>query len=70
MNQTYAPLFRDYFRSDPISARLYEQVKRRLSEDFPPDSCYHIRDPACDLIMRAGERWRLETAWQLGPSDE
>ena len=71
MNQVYALLFRDYLRADLISARLYEQVKRRLSELFPRtiDAYLYIKDPACDLIMRSAERWRRENTWEPGPSD-
>ena len=72
LNQVYALLFRDYLKSDPISAKLYEQVKIRLSELFPRsiDAYLYIKDPTCDLIMQAAERWRWDTAWEPGPSDE
>ena len=71
INQEYALLFRDYLRVDPIYAKLYEQVKRRLCGLFPRtiDAYLYIKDPACDLIMRAAERWRQKNTWEPGPSD-
>jgi GrpB-like predicted nucleotidyltransferase (UPF0157 family) len=58
-NQEYALLFRDYLRSDRVSAGLYEQLKRRLAELFPEsiDGYLYFKDPICDLIMQSARLW-------------
>jgi GrpB-like predicted nucleotidyltransferase (UPF0157 family) len=70
-NQRYALLFRDYLRNHPASARLYEQLKRRLAELFPTcvDAYLYIKDPVCDLIMQSAHIWCEDVQWQPGPSD-
>lgn len=71
MNQVYALVFKDYLREHAVSARLYEQVKLRLSELFPDriDAYLYIKDPMCDIIMQAAWRWRVETDWSPGATD-
>jgi GrpB-like predicted nucleotidyltransferase (UPF0157 family) len=71
-NQKYPLLFRDFLRNDETSRKLYELIKIRLAELFPHkiDSYLYIKDPACDLIMQSAIKWKKETNWQLGPSDE
>lgn len=58
-NQRYALLFRDYLRADANAAAAYAQIKRALARLHPndPDAYYDVKDPACDLIMAAAERW-------------
>ncbi|HEU5229365.1 MAG TPA: GrpB family protein [Ktedonobacteraceae bacterium] len=65
-NQRYALLFRDYLRADPHVARAYEQIKLALARLHPEDieAYYDIKDPACDLIMAAAERWAAQTNYK------
>lgn len=62
-NQRYALLFRDYLRADPHVAKAYEQIKLALARLHPEDveAYYDVKDPACDLIMAAAERWAAQT---------
>ncbi len=70
-NQRYALLFRDYLRADPGVTRAYAQVKEALArlhpEDF--DGYYDVKDPVCDIILAAAERWASETHYAPGPAD-
>lgn len=70
-NQRYALLFRDYLRADPGVASAYAQVKEALArlhpEDF--DGYYAVKDPVCDIIMAAAERWAASTDYAPGKSD-
>jgi GrpB-like predicted nucleotidyltransferase (UPF0157 family) len=70
-NQRYALLFRDYLRSDPRVAGAYKQVKEVLAQLHPEDldAYYDVKDPVCDIIMAAAERWAIETSYAPGPSD-
>ena len=70
-NQRYALLFRDYLRAAPASAEAYRRVKEALARLHPtdPDAYYDVKDPACDLIADAAERWAAATVWEPGPSD-
>lgn len=70
-NQRYALLFRDYLRSDLLAAGSYDQIKRELARLHPSDAdaYYAVKDPACDLIMAAAERWAVATYWKPSPSD-
>jgi GrpB-like predicted nucleotidyltransferase (UPF0157 family) len=70
-NQRYALLFRDYLRHDIAAAATYALIKHNLAEIAPDnfDAYYAIKDPVCDLIMAAAERWAQQSAWALGPSD-
>lgn len=70
-NQRYALLFRDYLRAAPATAEAYRQVKEALARLHPddPEAYYDVKDPACDLIADAAERWAAATGWQPGPSD-
>ena len=62
-NQRYALLFRDYLRAHPDAAATYAQVKRGLAELAPDPGTYaDAKDPACDLIYHAAERWATEGA--------
>ena len=58
-NQRYALLFRDYLRADPLAAGAYAQIKVALARLHPnnQDAYYAVKDPVCDIIMAAAERW-------------
>jgi len=63
-NQRYALLFRDYLRVHPDAAAAYAEVKRGLAALAPDVGSYaDAKDPACDLIYLAAERWAAETGW-------
>lgn len=70
-NGRYALLFRDYLRADPAAAEAYAQVKTALARLHPgdQDAYYDVKDPVCDIIMRAAELWAADTGWQPGESD-
>lgn len=65
-NWRYALLFRDYLRAHPHSAAAYAAVKRRLAyyRGENVETYAYIKDPVCDLIIIAAERWAAETEWQ------
>ena len=64
-NQRYALLFRDYLRGHPDAATAYLEVKRGLAALAPSSDEYaDAKDPACDLIYHAAERWAGETSWR------
>jgi GrpB-like predicted nucleotidyltransferase (UPF0157 family) len=62
-NQRYALLFRDYLRADPLAAGAYVQIKLALARLHPndQDAYYDVKDPVCDIIMAAAERWAMLT---------
>ena len=63
-NQRYALLSRDYLRSHPEAAAAYLEVKRGLAALAPDRGAYaDAKDPACDLIYHAAERWAAHTGW-------
>ncbi len=64
-NFRYALLFRDYLRHCPAAAAAYAQVKLALCRLHPDDAdaYYAVKDPVCDLIMDAAERWATEVEW-------
>ncbi len=70
-NQRYALLFRDYLRADPHAAGAYRRVKEALARLHPDDeeAYYDVKDPVCDIIIAAAERWAVETGYAPGPSD-
>jgi GrpB-like predicted nucleotidyltransferase (UPF0157 family) len=70
-NQRYALLFRDYLRADPGAAQAYRQVKQALARQHPDDIAAYldVKDPVCDIIMRAAERWAADTGYEQGLSD-
>jgi len=65
-NQRYALLFRDYLRATPAAAEAYAQIKHSLAAIVGDDrdAYYAVKDPVCDLVMRAAEMWAAETAWK------
>jgi GrpB-like predicted nucleotidyltransferase (UPF0157 family) len=70
-NQRYALLFRDYLRVEPRAAGAYAQIKEALARLHPQDldAYYDVKDPVCDIIMAAAERWAAQTQYAPGPSD-
>ena len=70
-NQRYALLFRDYLRASPGTATSYSLIKTELAKRDEDDvnAYYAVKDPVCDLIMDAAERWASATGWLPGPSD-
>jgi GrpB-like predicted nucleotidyltransferase (UPF0157 family) len=70
-NHRYALLFRDYLRASLPARETYALVKRELARLHPDDvdAYYAVKDPVCDLILDAAERWATETGWRLPQSD-
>jgi len=70
-NQRYPLLFRDYLRASLPARENYALVKRALARLHPDDvdAYYDVKDPVCDLILDAAERWAAETGWRLPRSD-
>ncbi|MCH1866933.1 GrpB family protein [Nocardioides sp. CFH 31398] len=68
-NTRYALLFRDYLRHSPAAAAAYAEVKLALARLHPDDveAYYAVKDPACDLVMDAAERWAQQTGWSQDP---
>lgn len=64
-NQRYALLFRDYLRDSPAAASAYAQVKLALARLHPDDvtAYYDVKDPVCDVVMDAAERWAADVGW-------
>ena len=57
-NTRYALLFRDFLRTHPDEATAYAELKRRLAAIAPDSGTYaDAKDPVCDLIYFAAERW-------------
>ena len=69
-NQRYALLFRDYLLAEARAAAGYEEVKRMLARHHADDiaAYYDIKDPVCDVIIAAAERWAAACEWAPGPS--
>jgi len=70
-NQRYALLFRDYVRADVAAAGAYGQIKVALARLHPDDveAYYDVKDPVCDIVMAAAERWAGAAGYVVGPSD-
>ncbi|MEX2395200.1 MAG: GrpB family protein [Actinomycetota bacterium] len=69
-NERYALLFRDYLRADASAAEAYERAKRALASVIDDTGVYaDAKDPVCDLVMIAAERWVQTTGWEPGRSD-
>lgn len=64
-NERYALLFRDYLRASPAAAGSYALIKQELAARHADDqdAYYSVKDPVCDLIMDAAERWAVMTGW-------
>lgn len=61
-NQRYALLFRDYLRANKQVALIYAELKKAISQYHSEDIEAYcvIKDPACDLIMDAAEKWAAQ----------
>ncbi|SRR6266851_3657320 len=70
-NQRYPLVFRDYLRTEPTASAIYSSIKTELAARHPEDidAYYAIKDPVCDLIVAAAERWAQEQSWSVPPSD-
>ena len=77
-NQRYALLFRDYLRAAPVSAGAYARVagayarvKEALARLHPEDqeAYYDVKDPVCDIVIDAAERWAVATGYVPAASD-
>ena len=64
-NFRYALLFRDYLRHSSSATAAYAQVKMALARLHPHDvtAYYDVKDPVCDLVMEAAERWASDIGW-------
>ena len=64
-NQRYALLFRDYLRHSSPAAAAYAEVKLALARLHPNDvaAYYEVKDPVCDLVMDAAQRWAADVNW-------
>jgi GrpB-like predicted nucleotidyltransferase (UPF0157 family) len=69
-NQRYALLFRDYLRNSATAAIAYERVKSALARLHPNDveAYYDVKDPVCDLVIDAAERWAADSGWSPQPN--
>jgi GrpB-like predicted nucleotidyltransferase (UPF0157 family) len=70
-NQRYALLFRDYLRQSAPARENYALIKRELAARHADDidAYYAVKDPVCDLILDAAERWAVASRWRLPPPD-
>ena len=70
-NERYPLLFRDYLRANSAAVGSYGLIKRELARLHPGDidAYYAIKDPVCDLIIDAAERWASIEGWQLPASE-
>lgn len=74
-NHRYALLFRDYLRTHQHAADAYARVKSGLARICVDKAEYaDTKDPVCDLIIQAAERWAEQTHWtpqinSTSPSD-
>jgi GrpB-like predicted nucleotidyltransferase (UPF0157 family) len=63
-NQRYALLFRDFLRTHPDAAQAYALVKKGLAALALDTGSYaEAKDPACDLIYHAAEKWARDEGW-------
>lgn len=63
-NHRYALLFRDYLRTHQEAANAYARLKCGLARVCAETAEYaDVKDPVCDLIIQAAERWADETGW-------
>jgi GrpB-like predicted nucleotidyltransferase (UPF0157 family) len=69
-NQRYALLFRDYLQANRYAAEAYERAKTALAALCAETLTYAAaKDPVCDLVMIAAEKWAEATGWKPGDSD-
>lgn len=64
-NRRYPLLVRDFLIAESCTAQAYGELKRRLAASLAdPDAYPDVKDPVCDLIYQAAERWAMATHWQ------
>ena len=64
-NERYAILVRDFLRANPLIARAYAELKRRLAAALADPADYpEVKDPAVDLIYLAAEAWAVASGWR------
>jgi GrpB-like predicted nucleotidyltransferase (UPF0157 family) len=69
-NQRYALLFRDFLRQHPQWAGAYAVLKSKLAAHVPDVGAYcDVKDPVCDMIYFAAEKWAAAHQWSPGSSD-
>jgi GrpB-like predicted nucleotidyltransferase (UPF0157 family) len=70
-SEQFALLFRDYLRTHDEDARLYEQTKRRLAEEYGEDGHGYTdaKGPIIWEIMQRASQWLQDTGYVPGPSD-
>ena len=70
-NHRYALLFRDYLRASRPARENYALLKRELARRHPDDvdAYYAVKEPVCDLILDAAERWATATGWTIPQTD-
>ena len=70
-NQHYPLLFRDYLRATPAAVASYAAIKQAIGHLYAhnADAYYAVKDPVCDLIIDAAQRWAATTGYTPGPSD-
>lgn len=67
-NERYALLFRDHLRADPDAATAYARAKVGLAALAPDPAAYaEAKDPVCDLVILAAERWARSVGWSPPP---
>jgi len=65
-NARYALLFRDFLRTHADETAAYAELKLRLAALAPDSETYaDAKDPACDLIYFAAERWANDVGWMV-----
>jgi len=58
-------LFRYYLRHSTTAAAAYGEVKLALARLHPDDvaAYYDVKDPVCDLVVDAAQRWAADVQW-------
>lgn len=70
-NHRYALLFRDYLRANREPVVAYERLKFGLAQVCENTAEYaDLKDPGCDLILQAAERWAKSVGWNAQTSTE
>jgi GrpB-like predicted nucleotidyltransferase (UPF0157 family) len=69
--EQFALLFRDYLRSHPDNATLYEDLKRKLADQYRDDRRAYTEAKASFVweLMQRADQWSQEVEWVPGPSD-
>ncbi len=63
-NATFALLFRDYLRNNPVASEAWGAFKVRLAQDVSNLYSYgQIKQPATVVLMEAAQRWAIDAGW-------